>query len=121
MLAVVALAGCGGGGGETVPYGSLHGTVTRGPTSPVCRQGTPCTEPASDTRIVFVRNNTMVAQPIVEEDGRYTVLLPAGTYFVSYERRDRAQAPGRGMTPRTVRVVYARTRKVDFQIDTGIR
>jgi hypothetical protein len=86
----------------------------------VCRRGTPCTEPAGGIRLSFVRNNTTVAFPLIAKDGRYTLALPAGTYYVNFENRDRTAGVGR-LVPDIVRVIAGRTRTVDFLIDTGLR
>lgn len=125
LLAVGALAGCGGGqtsgGGPTTSpqgrNGRLQGTVTLGPTTPVCRQGTPCSAPASGTRLIFQRDGHTTASVVVAKDGSYTVSLPAGTYGVTASR----MSIGRGLEPSMVRVVAGRTRNVSFLIDTGIR
>ena len=39
----------------------LHGVVMRGPTTPVCRVGVPCSEPAAGATIGFDRNGRRVA------------------------------------------------------------
>ena len=125
MLLVAALAGCGGGGKTPTtavshgkPPGLLRGTVTLGPTSPVCRKGTPCQAPASGP-LVFTRNGRVIAGIAVKEDGSYSVSLPPGIYAVALA----TQQPGIGrpLQPNMVRVVSGRTRNVDFLIDTGIR
>jgi hypothetical protein len=118
LLAVGALAGCGGGG--TSPgsrTGGLYGTVTRGPTSPVCRAGIPCWEPASGARLLFRQNGRAAASVVVAKDGSYSVKLAPGTYTVAVP----PQPSVGGITPMTVRVVAGRTRKVAFQVDTGMR
>jgi len=107
-----ALVGCGGG------KGGLYGTVTRGPTSPVCRAGVPCSEPASGARLVFERDGRVAAQVVVAKDGSYSVSLAPGTYVVGVAPQPTI---GRGVDARTVRVTAARARRLDFQIDTGIR
>ena len=120
MLAVGALAGC-GGGKATAHHGeagSLYGTVTRGPTSPVCRAGMPCSEPAGGARLVFAAKGRADAIVVVAKDGSYSVTLAPGVYTMAVSPR---QPIGGGVQPATVRVVAGRTRNVDFLIDTGIR
>jgi hypothetical protein len=92
--------------------------VTRGPSSPVCRPHSQCSSPASGP-LVFSRNRRVVAGVAVREDGSYFVSLAPGTYDVAIA----TMQPGVGQTldPATVRVIAGRRRKVDFQIDTGMR
>jgi hypothetical protein len=100
----------------------VYGTVTRGPTAPVCRAGTPCTEPASGARIDFTSNDTgAVAHAVVAKDGGYSVSLWGGYYLVTVS----PQPPiGRGITPGRLHVfatVPGYDERVDFRIDTGLR
>ncbi len=96
----------------------LHGIVTRGPTQPVCRVGTPCTAPAVGAELVFSRNGRVAARVRTQAGGRYTVRLAAGTYAVRLSPVPRI---GEGITPRQVRVPDGASRRIDFMIDTGIR
>jgi len=95
----------------------LHGVVTRGPTTPVCRVGTPCSEPAVGALLVFSRGGRETARVRTGAGGRYSVRLPPGLYAV------RVSPPQRigGLTPREARVRSGVNRRLDFQIDTGIR
>ena len=95
----------------------LHGVVTRGPTTPVCQVGTPCSEPAVGTVLVFSRDGRVAARARAGAGGRYTVRLGAGYYAV------RISPPQRigGLKPQHVRVRMGVNGRVDFQVDTGIR
>jgi len=95
----------------------LHGIVTRGPTTPVCRVGKPCTEPAVGAVLVFSHAGTVAARARTGAGGRYAVALRPGFYAV------RVSPPQRigGLKPREVRVRSGVNGRVDFQIDTGIR
>jgi hypothetical protein len=95
----------------------LHGTVMRGPTTPVCRVGTPCSAPAAGTRLRFVRHGHVVARARVHRNGRYSVRLSPGVYSVRFAPHTRI---GRGISPHRVRVL-AEPRRLDFFIDTGLR
>lgn len=99
-----------------VAIGGLHGVVRRGPTTPVCRAGTPCSAPAVGAVLVFSRGGRDAARVRTGAGGRYSIHLPAGTYAV---RLSPAQKIG-GLTPQHVRVRAAIDR-LDFRIDTGIR
>jgi len=106
-LAVAAPAGAS-------PSGVLWGTVTRGPTTPVCRIGTPCSERAAGAFLVFSRAGRAVARVRVGARGAYSVRLAPGEYrvrAVSYPR----------ISPLVLRVVAGKRRHVDLSIDTGIR
>jgi hypothetical protein len=96
----------------------LHGVVTRGPTTPVCQVGVPCSKPAPGVVLVFSRAGVVVARVRSGVRGRYTVHLRTGTYDV---RLATAPTIGRGLAPRRVVVPLAEQAHVDFEIDTGIR
>jgi hypothetical protein len=96
----------------------LHGTVTRGPTTPVCRVGVPCSAPAAGARLRFVRHHHVVARARVRKNGTYSVLLAPGIYRVVVARSPRI---GTGIRPHRVRVFAGPPRELDFWIDTGIR
>jgi hypothetical protein len=95
----------------------LHGVVTRGPTTPVCQVGTPCSEPAVGAVLVFSRAGVVTARARAGAGGRYAVRLLPGLYTV------RISPPQRigGLAPRQVRVRTGASGRVDFAIDTGIR
>jgi len=111
-LAVVAPASA------TTGHG-LYGVVMRGPTKPVCSIGEPCSEPATHTKLRFLRGTAVVSSVVTDARGRYRVRLPRGVYVVRV-----AGVPAGGMggriTPATVRV-RAAWRRQNFDIDTGIR
>jgi hypothetical protein len=94
----------------------FHGFVTRGPITPVCRAGTPCSEPAVGAVLVFVREGRIAARVRTGAGGAYSVRLPLGSYAV---RLSPSPAIG-GLSPRRVRVRPGMSR-ADFRIDTGIR
>jgi len=96
----------------------LHGIVTRGPTEPVCRIGTPCTKPAVGALLVFSRNGRVVARVRAGAGGRYSVRLAAGVYAIRLSPVPRI---GVGIRPREVHVAEGVFARVDFSIDTGIR
>jgi hypothetical protein len=90
----------------------LHGTVTIGPTTPVCQAGVPCTKPAAAVVLQFTRAQHVFAVK-TDPRGRYSITLPAGVYAV------RASA---GMRIQPVQVtVPAGSHSRSFAIDTGIR
>lgn len=94
----------------------LYGVVVRGPTTPVCMTGRPCTEPAVGAVLVFSRDG--VSKRVrVGSYGRYTVRLAPGTYTVR-----QAPMPKIGSGLRPDRVVVRRTAtRANFFVDTGIR
>jgi hypothetical protein len=102
--------------GLALLLGTLHGHVMRGPIAPVCRVGTPCEAPAKHTTVYFTRLGRTVSA-ITDAKGYYRIRLKGGVYSV----RTKRQSIGRGLEPRTVRVVAGRDRRADFHIDTGIR
>ena len=96
--------------------GTLHGTVTRGPTSPVCRIGMTCTAPAKHLTLFFTRNDA-TRSTVTDEQGRYRIRLRAGVYSV----RTNQLKFGRTPQPGSARVRAGIDTKVNFEIDTGIR
>jgi carboxypeptidase family protein len=96
--------------------GTVHGTVMRGPTVPVCRVGMPCSAPAKHVTLFFTRNGTTRSTK-TDDRGRYRLRLQAGVYSVRTDQRPFGTTP----EPKTVRVRAGLDRRVDLQIDTGIR
>jgi hypothetical protein len=91
----------------------LHGTVTIGPTTPVCRVDVPCEKPAAKVTLTFSRPGRTV-RSVTDAKGHYRVALPAGTWDV------RASS---GMSMKPTRIVVPRVASAtrNFAIDTGIR
>jgi hypothetical protein len=96
--------------------GSLHGTVMRGPTAPVCRVGTPCTAPAKHITLYFTRNSK-TQSTTTDALGRYRLRLRAGVYSVKTDQRPFGLRP----QPRSATVRAGVDTRVNFKIDTGIR
>jgi len=94
----------------------LFGTVHRGPITPVCRVGSPCSAPAARVRLRFVRAGLVVRSVVTSASGGYRVLLPPGTYTI----RGVLSSPIERLSPATVRVGRTIARR-DLYIDTGIR
>jgi hypothetical protein len=99
------------------PTTGLHGTVHRGPITPVCRAEDPCDEPAHVT-LVFSRLGHVVARVRTREDGSYRIRLRPGRYSV---RTTSTSLFERRTNPATATVPRVGYRRVDFNIDTGIR
>ncbi len=95
----------------------LRGVVMRSPTMPVCEEGVPCSAPAKNTTLVFTRE-TSVVRTRTDATGHYRVALAPGWWSV---RTAPVVRIGSGLTPRRVRVLAGRFRRVEFVIDTGIR
>jgi len=101
----------------TAPTSGLRGLVTRSPIMPVCMEGVPCSGPAKNTPLVFVREGRRVRMR-TDGTGHYRVALASGWWNV---RTTRPLQIGSGISPSRVRVVAARFRVVNLDIDTGIR
>jgi len=109
----MVLAAAGPAAGVTAS--GLHGVVRRGPTSPVCFVGRPCSAPVKTTlvftrlaRRVLVRSNA---------DGTYLALLAPGIYSVTTSPKI-----GFGvLKPARVEVRAGHLDRIDFSADTGIR
>src|SRR5437016_5586811 len=57
---------------RVAPCTALHGTVRIGPTTPVCREGVPCSKPAAHLLLSFDRGRSQV-QTRTDALGRYRV------------------------------------------------
>jgi hypothetical protein len=106
------------GAQATAPRGTLTGLVTRGPITPVCVVEQPCDEPAANVTLLFTRNGSVLGRTVTDANGHYRVRLPVGAFLVG---RPSARAPDRRLDPNRVRVYAARSTRIDFSIDTGIR
>jgi hypothetical protein len=91
----------------------VHGIVTRGPIMPVCKVGEPCSAPAPDVVLTFVRGDRRFSVR-TDGTGHYRIALPAGAYLV----RARGTL---GLRPASVVVPADRNVLRNFSIDTGIR
>jgi hypothetical protein len=119
LLACLASAAAAGGAQSTPSASGLTGTVTRGPTTPVCRVGEPCDAPAANFVLVFTRmRGSIPVRARTDVDGRYRVRLAAGIYTVTSEVPVRI---GRGIAPARVHVRAGHVDRIDFSVDTGIR
>jgi hypothetical protein len=101
---------------SAVPRSGLHGTVMRGPITPVCRVGVPCDAPAPNITLTFARSR-VVRTTRTDEHGTYRIELPAGIYTVKTSSKPFGKLP----RPATVHVRSAHSDTIDFTIDTGIR
>jgi hypothetical protein len=91
----------------------VEGIVVRGPTSPACAAGSPCSAPARDVTVQATKGGNVVASTTTDNEGRFTLALHAGDYTIS--------ALGRGTEPQDVHVTASKLTEVAFLIDTGIR
>ena len=95
-----ARAGCGGGGDLARRDGPPHGTVTRGPTTPVCTTGTRARSRRAGRSSSSCAGRATAprdASVVVAKDGSYSVSLAPGVYTVTVSHaaddrpRDRAE------------------------------
>lgn len=95
----------------------IDGMVTLGPMCPVERPESPCPDKPYAARMTIWRGGTKVAETRSSDDGRFRVVLPAGTYRIVGETE--------GTFPRgsevEVTVVAGQMTPVQIQYDTGIR
>ena len=114
LIAVLAAAIVAVPAGARTEATGLRGLVTRGPITPVCKVGVSCTAPSKHTTLTFTRNG-VTKSVVTGDDGRYSILLAAGTYAV------RIPTAKFSYTPRTATVAPGRMSIRNFSIDTGIR
>jgi hypothetical protein len=80
VVAVLLLSAC--GGDQTGEKVDLSGVVRIGPTPGPCVVDTPCSRPAGDAELEFVRPGQSTVRLTTDERGRYEVRLEPGTYQV---------------------------------------
>ena len=99
--------------------GGLHGIVMKGPTSPVCRTGVPCSAPAQVT-LLFHRTGPTprLYRTRSTVTGTYRIALPAGYYTVATAEKIGIT---RNIRPQRVHVRAGHQDALNFRIDTGIR
>jgi hypothetical protein len=120
-LLAIGLAAC---GSRPLATGTLHGSVSIGPLTPVQRESEP---PATVSPQVYTSRGLIVSsetgtREIVrvqfDADGTYRLTLPAGRYRVDLQPTgiDRAEA-----LPTVVEIKAGEVTRLDVNIDTGIR
>jgi hypothetical protein len=117
LIAALVPMALGGTATNAIAPSGLQGVVTRSPIMPICMEGVPCSAPAKNTPLVFFRPGRTVATQ-TDGVGRYRVPLAPGWWSV---RTATAPPIGSGIEPHRVRVLAARFRLVNFDLDTGIR
>jgi hypothetical protein len=94
----------------------LHGTVRRGPISPVCRESVPCDALAPGVVLTFSRTG-LSRRTRTDEKGVYRIGLPPGLYSVTTSLRPFGRTP----RPARVHVRVGHWDTIAFSVDTGIR
>jgi len=118
-LAVVAmLAGACTPGTSPTPTTGLTGTVVRGPVTPVCMVGVPCSAPFS-AGFSVEGSKTVVGRFRSDADGRFTVMLAPGMYRVVPDPDAPIIAPA--SQAKSVTVGNTGLTSVTLEFDTGIR
>ena len=95
----------------------IDGIVTIGPTCPVERADSPCPDRPYEARVTIWRNQTMIAEARSGVDGRFTMLLAAGTYRIVGE----SVSPFPHGAEVTVTVVEGHLTPAQIRFDSGIR
>jgi hypothetical protein len=97
---------------------NVHGTLTRGPTQPVCLAEKPCSAPAPGVVLVFSKAGKDVKRATTDRVGHFALRLSPGTYRVRVLRRVRL---GTSLTPKRFRVPEIGVVVLRLELDTGIR
>ncbi len=116
---LLVLTGCGGATGT----GTLEGTVTIGPLTPVQSENvtptTPCSVYEARKIVVFSANGQQKLHDVnIDCQGHYEIQLAPGTYTVDINHAGIDYAAG---LPKQVTITADRTTTLDVDIDTGIR
>lgn len=94
----------------------LHGYVTKGPITPVCRSDVPCDGPAAGVTLIFTPADGTSRRVKTGPKGFYRIVLRAAVYRVTSDYpRDRTPYPAR------IKVRTGHDDRLDFFLDTGIQ
>ena len=117
LLAVLVLSGCGGdqSSDRSSDRAELSGLVMIGPTGGPCMANEPCSRPADDVELEFVRSGQVVASVTTDGQGRYEVQLEPGTYMV------RAVDYPLPATIQPMTVTVDNDARLNIEIDSGAR
>lgn len=117
LLGVLLLSGCGGSqsGGQSIDRADLSGVVMIGPTPGPCMANTPCSRPAGDVELEFVRSGQPAVRVTTDEEGRYKARLEPGTYQV------RAVDYPLPATIQPTTVTVEDDARLNIEIDSGVR
>lgn len=99
--------------------GTLEGTITRGPLTPIERPGIPSSAPVAAAQIGIATPDGKKAATVQSGSaGEYSVQLAPGTYVVTVTSPARALSKN---LPATVTITEGATTHLDIRLDTGIR
>jgi hypothetical protein len=116
LAALLFVSGCGDqSSGRSNDSAALSGIVMVGPTPGPCIANTPCSRPAGDAELEFVRSGQVVARVTTDEQGQYKVRLEPGTYLV------RAVEYPLPATIQPATVTVEDDARLNIEIDSGVR
>jgi hypothetical protein len=92
----------------------LRGVVTKGPTKPVCVAELPCSAPAKNLTVTFMRGSSS-RSVTTDAHGRYRIALAPGTWKIVIADARFGYRPHSTIVPTGMLVVR------NIAIDTGIR
>jgi hypothetical protein len=119
-IALTLIAGLSACAQDTEPSGgaAIEGQVLAGPQCPVEMEGSPCPpEPWVGTVRATDEDGT-VYEDETDDQGRYAISLPPGTYEVVAVTEGGVPPTGE---PQTVPVAEGQPLRLDLTVDTGIR
>ena len=117
VLVLLVLSGCGSEqpSDQSNDPADLSGVVMIGPTPGPCMANEPCSRPAADVDLEFVRSGQSAIRVTTDQDGRYKVSLAPGTYQV------RAVDYPLPATIQPMTVTAKGDAQLNIEIDSGIR
>ena len=100
LLVIATTAAILAGNADAGSTTGVGGVLYRGPTTPVCRIGTPCDAPAPGVTLIFTRAGHAF-RVRTTAGGHFSIALRPGLYMV---RVVPATTIGSGLSPRSIRV-----------------
>ena len=112
--------------GSTTIQGVVTGTVTVGPSQPVCSTNQSCNEDMTGYSLIFTlqcpgQSDCQTSAAVLSPSGHYSVLLPPGNYTVTGLSPSCNWVGCTSAFPRTVTVQGGMQLVFNVDIDTGIR
>ncbi len=99
--------------------GKLVGVVTRGPILPISKDENLQTKPAINVKIMIITLSRKTVETVAtDNDGRYSITLPGGTYRVEMLPSSSEMTKD---LPTVVTIIKGKETHLDIHIDTRIR
>jgi hypothetical protein len=115
LILILGLTAC---ASEPAATAGIEGQVLAGPQCPVVTEASPCPPKPWVGVVRATAEDGSTYEDQTDEQGRYRIALPPGTYTVVAVTGEGGPPTGE---PQTVPVMAGQPLRVDLSVDTGIR